>query len=139
MRIILKTAANTEHILCDGAQPVVGKHCGPQDLRVSGPIQAQVAQALRATNATPYNRGNKVVRVSWSVTRECPSASAAEKFCFTYQRDLARAGTIAILAEGAAGAIDKLTLANAVIDDVQCQHIGCSVIITYTVSGGALT
>ena len=139
MRIILKTAEAVEHILCDGAVPAVDKHVGPTDLRTSGPIQTQAAQFLRATDGKAHNRGNKLVRVSFSVTRECAGASAAEKFCWTYQRDVARAGTLSIRAEGSTGSLDKLSLADAIVDDVQCQQIGCVVIVTYTITGGALT
>jgi hypothetical protein len=108
-------------------------------MRLTGPIQVQVGQFLRATNATPYNRGNKVVRGAFSVFRECASFLAAEKFCWTYQRDLSRSGNLIILAEDSAGGTEKLTLANTTVDDVRCVQIGVTVLITYTISGGALT
>ncbi len=139
MRIILKSGT-TEATLCHGAtQGAVDKHVGPTALRVSGPVQTQPAAAMRAVTATPYNRGNKVVRVSFQVVRQCASASAAEKFCFQYQRDVLRAGTLHIFAESSAGAYEIMQLANTVLDDVQAEQIGVTVLITYTLSGGALT
>lgn len=139
MRIILKSGA-TESILCDGALTgVLDKHIGPSGLRVSGPIQPQIATAMRATNATPYNRANKLTRIAFQVMRQCQSASAAERYCFTHQRDVLRAGTLRIFAQGADGAFEELQLANTILEDVQCEQIGLAVQIAYTLSGGALT
>ncbi len=138
MRIILKFGA-TEHTLCHGPTWAVDNHVGPTGLQVSGPISLQVAEALRATNATPYNRANLITRVAFTVTRECASAKAAEKFCFTHIRDVLRSGTIYLLCEDNAGAYDTLTLANAVLQEPTCTQIGQSVQIAYTIIGGALT
>jgi hypothetical protein len=139
MRIVLKSTTG-ESTLCHGAtQGAVDKHVGPTGLRVSGPIQMQPATAMRAVAATPYNRGNKIVRVAFQVVRQCATAAAAEKFCFQYQRDVLRAGTLHIFAESSAGAYEIMQLANTVLEDVQAEQIGLTVLISYTLSGGALT
>lgn len=139
MRIILKSGSS-ESILCDGAMAgSVDKHVGPTALRVSGPIQSQVAPAMRAVNATPISRSNKVTRIAFGVLRQCQSAVAAERYCFTHPRDVLRSGTLRIFAQGSAGAFEELQLANTILEDVQCEQIGLTVQIAYTLSGGALT
>jgi hypothetical protein len=139
MKIILKSATGTEQILCDGHVVAKDKHIGPSGQSLSAPIEVQPGRFLRAINGRPLNRGNKIVRGSFSVTRECASFLAAEKFCWTYQRDVLREGSLIILAEDSAGGTEKLTLANTTVDDVRCVQIGVTVLITYTISGGALT
>lgn len=139
MRIILKSGT-TEHVLCHGPVPGVGKHMGPlSGMRINGAVRSQDAEILRAVNAVPYNRGNKTVRVSFSVLREFAISPDAEKFCWTYQRDVLRSGSLKLMSETAVRRGLILTLANTVLDDVQTEFIGLSVMINYTLHGGALT
>lgn len=138
MRILVKSGS-TEQVLCHGHVTGVDKHVGPTGLRVSGPVAAQVAQFLRATQVTVWNRANREVRVAFGITRECASAIAAEKFCFSHPRDCLRSTTVIIQAEGQAGAFDKLTLANAVVTQVACEQFGVAVVVNYEIVGGSIT
>jgi hypothetical protein len=138
MRIIIKSGT-TEQIICDGHVAGADKSVGPSNLRVEGPVLPQVRERLRATEVAISNRYNRRTVVRFSVTRECQSAKAAEKYAFTHQRDCQRADTLICLAEGADGSTEKLTLASAHIGNVVCEQIGVSVIVTYDIQGGALT
>lgn len=140
MQILVKdTATGSVQTLCHGHGTGVDKHVGPSDLITEGPISVQMAEFLRATNAKAYSRGNRKARLSFSVTRECASLQAAEAFCLTHPRDLQRADTVLIVAQGNRGAVTNLAIGNAVVENVQCRQIGVTVQISYTLTGGAIT
>ena len=138
MQILIKSGL-IQQTLCHGHVTGPDRHVGPQDLLVAGPIAAQVAETIRATNALVYHRGNLQTAITFSVTRECASPQAAELFCFTHPRDVLREDTLIILAQTANGGTSKLTLAGAAIQDVQCRQVGLSVLVSYNIIGGALT
>jgi hypothetical protein len=139
MRIVLKSGT-TEHVLCDGHVDGTNKSIGPlAGMQTSAPISVDEARPVRATTATPYSRGNRLFTLAFSVVRECDSAKAAEAYCLTHPRDVLRAGTLYVFAEGSSGDRQPYTLANAVLREVVCTHTGVSVTIAYTVVGGQLT
>jgi len=142
MKIIIKdtsTTPATEQILCDGHVVAVNKSVGPSNLQTSGPMAGQISEFLRAANIKARGRGNKRTAISFSVTRECASAQAAEKLCLTHLRDCLRSDTLICLAEGTQGQLDKLTIANVHITDIGCAQVGLTVLINYSIVGGVLT
>jgi hypothetical protein len=138
MRILMKSGS-TEQVLCHGHVTGVDTHVGPTELRVSGPVASQPERFFRAAAGKVYNRANRITTVSFSVTRECASAQAAEKFCFTHPRDALRENTAIFQAEDAGGGRDAMTLADAALTNVVCAQIGVSVIVQYEIAGGQLT
>jgi hypothetical protein len=138
MKILIKSGT-TEHTLCHGHITGTDKHVGPSDLLCSGPVSVEIGRYIRATAAIPYNRANRVSTISFSVTRECASALAAELFCLTHLRDLLREGTLYIHAQSAAGGTEQITLSNAIVQDVQCRHVGLTVLVAYQIVGGTIS
>ena len=139
MRIALKPllesgSYGTPVSLCDGHSPGVSRNVGPSDLRTTGPILVQDGRAVRAVSARPRNRKNLQPGVAFSVLRELGSGSAAELYCFTWIKTCPREGTLEIVSDGG-----KVTIEDAVVQDVQCTQIGCSVQIGYQITGGAIT
>jgi hypothetical protein len=120
--------------LCDGAERGVNKSTGPRELRVAGPVEAQQAKFFRGAAGKVWNRGNRLVSVSWSVTRELASVGAAEEFCVEHVATVKREHTIAFVA-----ATGTKTLTDAVLVGVACAHIGLAVKIDYQAIGGALS
>ena len=140
MRLLMKNSATlSEEQLCHGHVVGAGKHVGPTDLRVGGPIAVQKAQFLRATAGKSYARGNLTCTVSFSITRDCSTYEAAERFCFQHPRDVLREDTLLILAEGTRQETVKLTLSDAALESCDCRQLGVAVIVSYVISGGALT
>jgi hypothetical protein len=138
MRILMKSGT-TEQILCHGHVEGIDKHVGPSNLRTSGPISVQQGEFLRATYGKAYNRNNLKTMLSFSITRECASAQAAEAFCLTHLRDVLRSNTCVVQAEGSKGGKTTITISDAVLQEPVCEQIGVSVVITYTILGGAIT
>jgi hypothetical protein len=138
MRIVIKSGT-AEQVLCDGHVDGVDRNVGPSNLRTSGPISVQVAEYLRGTAAKPINRQNRKSQLSFSVTRECASAQAAEKLCIDYPATCLRSGTLTIKPEGSAGAIADRKIADAAVANISCEQIGSSVVITFDIVGGAIT
>lgn len=138
MRIVLKSDSG-EEILCDGHVTGPDRNVGPMDdMRSSSPILMEIAQYLRGETAKPIARGNARLNLAFSVTRECADAAAAEHFMVFYHKTVLRKGTLYVIAEGSEGKTEALTLRDAVLQEPNCQQIGCTVIIHYTIVGGAI-
>ncbi|MFO7534714.1 MAG: hypothetical protein R6X19_03365 [Kiritimatiellia bacterium] len=120
--------------LCDGPTRAVDKSGGPADLAVNGRILTQPVFPIRATASTVLWRANLATTVTFRVTRLFSTVAAAEMWAVAHPGSVVRAGTLTITE----GATSK-TMVNANLEDVQCRHVGASVIVTYKIIGGVLS
>ena len=119
--------------LCDGADRAVDKNAGPANLSVSAPVSAQVADFLRSAAVQVFNRQNMRAEVSFEVKRQLGSVAAAAIYCFSHPAAIARSGTLTIQ-EG-----QTASIANTVLETVNCTQIGATVHIAYKLTGGAIS
>ena len=120
--------------ICDGADRSVDKSAGPADLVVSGPISMQVGEFLRATAIQAFNRNNLRSEVSFGIKRQLSTVAAAAMYCFSHPAGVTRSGTLAI-----ADGVSTASIANCVLETCTCRQIGCTVLVDYKLTGGAIT
>lgn len=120
--------------LCDGPTRAVDKSGGPADLSIGGRSQTQPVYPIRAPASTQIGRGNLVTTVSFRVTRLLSTVALAEMWAAAHPGAVVRTGTLTVTE----GATSK-TMVNAHLGDVQCRHIGASVMVTYRIEGGVLS
>ena len=116
--------------LCDGATREAGKSCGPSRLVVGGRIALQPVAGIRAAAMRFHDRLNHSTTISFSVARLCTDAAAAAAWALTHAATVARSGTLTF-----AGVA---TMAYAVLEDVDVEQQGATVIAHYVIRGGLL-
>ena len=119
-------------IICDGPDRSVDKNAGPADLTIVSPTAKQIVEYLRAEDVTVFDRGNRRNEISFSVKRQLVSVAAAETYCWLYPTSLTRSGTLVMTNGG-----QSARLLTAVLD-VVCRHVGCTVLLSYSIVGGKL-
>jgi len=143
MKIIIKNTAATgkpETILAEGGtERAVDKNVGPNNLRITGEVSAQVAQRLRATSAKVFNRDNQRVTVTFDIWREFSTPLNAEYWLLSHIKNAQREDTLYLHAQGAAGNKIRVTLSDCVLTVVALSHQGVSVFVSYQIVGGAIT
>ncbi len=111
----------------------------PEDLRIEGRREVQAVALLRAASAAVLPRGNRLVTVSFTVTREHASYGDAESFLFAHAATLPASGTVSFFCEDADGGQTLYTAgAAAVRSDLGTQR-GITTRHTYQLACGPLT
>lgn len=136
MRIALVSGATT--------YPLAGEsgidervHSSAADYRVTGERSTDIQRRVRALTAKAVDRKNLATTITFSTTRKFSSARLA--FLYTLDHDTAVGceGTLVMVAiEG--GTTSTRHLLNAVVSPPTRQVIGCTVLLSYTVTGGGI-
>lgn len=138
MRIGIKVGSVTTWLAGD---PAVGEHAhsSASDLRIAATAQKQTDRFVRAAAAKERDRGNLSTTVSFSTTRKFSTPQTAELWAADYDSAFPRAGTLVIQTTAPGGTGTSRYMADTVVDPPTRQIIGCSVLLTYSATGGAIT
>lgn len=137
-RVILKTAT-AEHLLANGgAARGVNEPMGPEGWDYTSGTDEQIVKPIRGAHGHPINRGNEISRISFSASIEFASLRAAGDFALTYRGTLPRKGSLVVISQGEGAAPLARTIERASIPSLRLRPVGRTVVITYTITGGAL-
>ncbi len=109
-------------------------HSSAANLQFGGSAILQAQQRVRAANTALRDRGNLMSSLSFTTSRLHESLSEAEVFAATYDVVFPRTGTLRCYRETGEAVCQ---LANAVVAPPTRQVIGLTVLLSYSVSGGA--
>ena len=94
--------------------------------------QNQVAPIIRAASARVFKRGNKVVKISFSVTREHKDYATAVEFAALHDTQIPETGNVTVCSGKS-----TVKLLDGCIDSINCDPvIGCATIHSYVFIGG---
>lgn len=137
MRISLKVGA--------ALYPLAGQagvdervHSSAGDFQLHAQAARTVLQRVRAASAPSVDRGNLQTTISFSTSRLLASAAEAFLYCLDHDRSFPRAGTVVMEAVGITGGISKRWLLGAVFDPPQRRAVGCTALLSYTVTGSEI-
>lgn len=133
MRISLVTTTAT-HYLAGNPGLSEREHSSAGDFEISGQVLAQIMQRIRAATAPVEDRKNLTHQVSFSTSRLFATAAEAFLYSLNPAGKTDRAGTL-VFTIGAS----SMSMANAVVEPPSCRVIGCTVLLTYRASGGAIS
>jgi hypothetical protein len=114
------------------------EHSSAADVTISGAIDLQTTKRTRAANGQPYDRLNLIHTVQFSTTRAYASAQAAELAALDLYGN-PRTGTLYLRSVSTAGVETLRYLLNAVVHPPAVRLAGCTLLLSYTVTGGLLT
>lgn len=109
------------------------------DFRMTPKINIQTDQFLRGAAVRVRDRKNLATTITFGTTREFPTVWAAENWVLDYEATQPREGQLILESQMGGGAVVRRYLANAVVEPPDRQVIGVSVILKYTIQGGAIT
>lgn len=134
MRIALVVGASIYH-LAGQAGVDERTHSSAADFNIDPEALQTVTNLLRAENAMPRDRGNLLVRGSFSTSRLFASAAEAWAWSLDYDSAFPRSGTLRLDLPLAGGGVMRRELVNAVIERASRRVIGCTVLINYQFMG----
>lgn len=115
---------------------IAGGAESPEDQEVNAQEALQVAEALRATGAQAFNRGNLTRTHTFQITREYESVGAAERALFEHPSEIPKEGDIVITFEPCDGTAPYITLTDATVHAYAARQIGVSIRWRYTITSG---
>lgn len=110
----------------------------PTDLSINGERQVQSVALLRGTAAALYPRGNRVLTITFAVTREHASHGAAEGFLFFHAATLPASGTLTFLCEDADGGAVRYAAEAAAVASDRGTQLGITTTHRYNLRCGVL-
>lgn len=114
-------------------------HSSAANIRISESIAIQESQRIRASHATAFDRQNLRTTIEFDTTRTFSDASEAEAWSLDYSQTYPRTGTLRITC-GHAGLADEIReMADCIVEPPARTVIGCSVFLSYRITGGAIT
>lgn len=117
-------------VLCEG--DISGQY--PEGLSIDGSRKIQIAEFLRATEAEPIGRGNRLRRISFSVTREHADHYTAMIWALDHESELPENGIVSFEFQG--GGNKTLYLHHGQLETHRVSPIiGCSTIHSYNLVG----
>ncbi len=113
---------------------------GLTGLRFTVRRRIQVVEPLRAEQAAPINRANKITTCKFSVIRNFPTQDAADVFLLMHESDLPDSGLVTFVALKSNGqrVLRRLTAGVIETQDMTPQ-IGLTTVHSYTLVGGLMT
>lgn len=112
--------------LCEGAR----EDQYPDAVSLNGERMVDVKEFLRAADAEPCARGNRVTTLSFRVVRGHDSHRAAMEFACLHEVEIPDSGDIVLELEGDGST--KLELTNGELKNVKCDEVfGCATVHTY--------
>jgi hypothetical protein len=135
MRVSITSGATTNHLA--GQSGVDEKvHTSATNIRISGNIATQARGGVRKAAAGIYDRKNLTSTVEFETSRLFETPAAAERWCLAYDRTFVRSGTVTMdpMDEG----IVQIMTDAVVLPPTRTLQ-GCTVFLSYTIIGGAIT
>lgn len=114
-------------------------HSSAGDLRINGQVETQVVNRVRATYGLMLDRGNLLQTVAFTTHRQFNTAEEAERFASDYDATFARTGTLVIEGITPAGETSIRLMTDAVVTPPERRVTGCSLALSYTVTGSQIT
>jgi hypothetical protein len=114
-------------------------HSSAADIRFNGQILTQENNYLRAQTAEVIDRGNLKTTITFTTSRLFATANEAEMYSAFYDAVNPRTGTLILEFVQPLGSVTRGYLRKAVVEPPGRQVIGCTVLLSYTVRGGAIT
>ena len=135
MIILIQSPAGKETILCDGPGRGLERMVGPlsDGCEIDDQRNGQPSEALRAASIAYYDRGNGRVAMSFQVTRECVSASAAFVWQIAFHANCVRSGKLYMIQD-----TFKALFPTALLN-LKTKPLGVTRIITFSIQAGAPT
>lgn len=98
----------------------------------------QEVNPIRAEYATFLDRGNKRKQISFSVTKQHNSYAAAELYILDHDEDVPTQGLLTFQMKKDGGGVIERYVENAVIEALECSHLGVSTFHTYQIKAGKI-
>jgi len=119
-------------VLADGVNTHVS------GLRFDGRRQVQEAQLLRASAAKLFNRGNKSLSISFSVSASWATLREAELAALALWDELPEEGS-AVITCGNDGDTDTLTFGDAVLESLGAVQVGVRIVYNFIIRAAKVT
>ena len=139
MRVALTTAAGKTHWLAGQSGTSERVHSSAADIRIEGQIVTQENQFIRAALGETLDRGNLTNTLTFGTSRLFATANEAEMYSADYDAVMPRTGTLILEFVQPLGSVTRRYLRNAVVLPPARVVTGCTVRLTYTVRGAAIT
>ncbi len=120
--------------LCHGAERGVGKATGPRDESITWNDQTQIILRLRAPNALPIDRANRLHEYTFTTSEQFATVALATSALHKRRSDIDRNGTLAIT-----NGTQTLTYGTALLDITRAQRDGLNITWTYKVTAKTFT
>lgn len=111
---------------------------GPNQFRVSPARLSQEVNPIRADYASFLDRGNKRKQITFSVTKQHKSYAAAEIYILDHDEVVPTQGLVTFECAKDGGGLIKRYIANAMLEALECSHLGVSTFHTYQIKGGKI-
>ena len=139
MRVALTPTGGTTRWLAGTPGTSEREHSSASDIRINGEILTQENNYLRSQTGEVVDRGNLKTTITFGTSRLFATANEAEMFSADYDSTSPRSGTLILEFVQPLGSVTRRYLRKAVVFPPVRQVIGCTVILNYTVRGGAIT
>jgi len=137
MRIALLNGSTTYHLAGESGVSE-REHSSANNIRFTPSRIAQEVTRIRAANATAFDRGNLRMTLEFDTARTFDDVGEAEAFALEYDASYPRTGTIIITDSDNATAYTR-NMADCLVDPPTRTVMGCTVYLSYRVTGGAIT
>ena len=113
-------------------------HSSAGDFQLTPQSAVEVAEYVRGTHARPFDRGNLLHVMAFSTSRAFASVAEAQLWALDYEAAFPRSGVLYF--DSVNGSYThRRQMANAVVDPPRRRVMGASVMLDYTVRGGAIS
>lgn len=113
-------------------------HSSAADFQLTPESEVQVVAFVRGEYAKPIDRGNLLNVLRFTTTRQFATPAEAQLWCLDYHSNVPSAGLLYFDAIAGAYTIRR-QMENAVVRPPRRRTIGSTVLLDYTVEGGAIT
>lgn len=110
-------------------------HSQAADIRIDPRIAKQTAERVRANHAITWDRKNLQNTITFATVRTFASPDAAAAWALDVDGMIPRSGTLVM----DSGVASIRYMEAAVVDPPSRRVSGCSVLLSYTATGGAIT
>lgn len=138
MRISLKVGS-TVYPLAGTSGVSERVHTSAGDFRIEPQAVTELITRLRASHALPVDRANLSNTLSFSTTRKFSTSALASAYALMVDTAIPRSGILVLEDFSPGGEWSEHRMANAVVSPPRRKCIGCTVMLDYVVTGGAIT
>lgn len=137
MRVALKVGS-TIYPLAGQAGVDERTHSSASNFTISAQSVQDLIQRVRAASAQVVDRGNLSTTIRFSTTRVFATPAAAFLYSLDHDSLIPRQGVLVLDAVAPGGAVSSRWLMDMVINPPLRRVIGCTVLLDYTATGGAI-
>ena len=138
MRVALHPASGPDVWLAGDPSKSEREHSSAANIRLSGRIQTQAVEKVRANNAGIFDRKNLIETLTFSTVRKFDTAAEAEDWSLTYNAAMPRTGDAILQTITPGGGVSTRTMGNVVVMPPTRVVTGCSVELNYEITGGPI-